>query len=367
MEKYEINKYISSFQKEVSDLYKTLNIKDNSIKLEELEALISKSDFWDDQVKAQGIISESNLIRSNINSYNLINNDLNNLLSLFELSESDDEIAALIDEEILKFSDDLEKLKNLTLLSDKYDNYNAIMEIHPGAGGTESNDWALMLYRMYSRYFAKKGFKVKLLDYQAGEEAGIKSVTISVQGDYAYGHLKAERGVHRLVRISPFDSQSRRHTSFCSCDVVPQIEDNNNDIIIKDEDIRIDVFHSSGAGGQSVNTTDSAVRVTHLPTKIVVSCQNERSQIKNKETCLKILKSKLLELSIRKQEEELQAIKGSQSQNSFGSQIRSYVMHPYSLVKDHRTQFESGNVNSVLDGDIDSFIQAYLKFIKEGN
>ncbi len=246
------------------------------------------------------------------------------------------------------------------MLNSPYDKYNCILEIHPGAGGTESCDWASMLYRMYLRYCEKKNFKVELLDYQDGEEAGIKSVSIRVIGLNAYGYLKNEKGVHRLVRLSPFDSNNRRHTSFASIEVTPEL-DQDNTIEIDEKDLKIDVYRSTGAGGQGVNTTDSAVRITHLPSKIVVTCQNERSQIQNKEQALRVLKNKLLLKKIEEQEEELNRIKGVQSNIDFGSQIRSYVMHPYSMVKDHRTNVETSNVNKVLDGDIDLFIESNLK------
>ena len=248
----------------------------------------------------------------------------------------------------------------LTLLNGPYDTNNCILEIHPGAGGTESCDWASMLYRMYLRYCENKKFKVELLDYQAGDEAGIKSVSIRVIGHYAYGYLKNEKGVHRLVRLSPFDSNNRRHTSFASVDITPEIE-NDNSIEIDDKDLKIDVYRSTGAGGQGVNTTDSAVRITHLPTKIVVTCQNERSQIQNKEQALKVLKSKLLLIKLEEQEKEMNKLKGDQMNIDFGSQIRSYVMHPYSMVKDHRTNIETSNVSKVMDGDIDMFIEENLK------
>ena len=248
----------------------------------------------------------------------------------------------------------------LTLLNGPYDTNNCILEIHPGAGGTESCDWASMLYRMYLRYCENKKFKVELLDYQAGDEAGIKSVSIRVIGHYAYGYLKNEKGVHRLVRLSPFDSNNRRHTSFASVDITPEIE-NDNSIEIDDKDLKIDVYRSTGAGGQGVNTTDSAVRITHLPTKIVVTCQNERSQIQNKEQALKVLKSKLLLIKLEEQEKEMNKLKGDQMNIDFGSQIRSYVMHPYSMVKDHRTNIETSNVSKVMDGDIDIFIEENLK------
>jgi peptide chain release factor 2 len=256
----------------------------------------------------------------------------------------------------------LESFETMVYLSDRNDDLNAIIEIHPGAGGTESHDWAEMLYRMYFRYAENKGFTVLVNDYQSGGEAGIKSATLSISGDYAFGLLKAERGVHRLVRISPFDASGRRHTSFASVNVVPEVDD-TIDIEIKDNDLKIDTFRSSGAGGQSVNTTDSAVRITHLPTNMVVSCQNERSQIKNREQALKILKGKLYQRELEKQQEALNAERNSDTSNAFGSQIRSYVLHPYTMVKDHRTNEEMGNTTKVLDGEIDPFIRAYLRLL----
>ena len=254
----------------------------------------------------------------------------------------------------------MEKTNLLLLLSGPYDKNNCILEIHPGAGGTESCDWASMLYRMYTRYCEKKNFKVEVLDYQDGEEAGIKSVSILVKGLNAYGYLKNEKGIHRLVRLSPFDSNNRRHTSFASVEVTPEIE-KNDEIEIDEKDLKIDVYRSSGAGGQGVNTTDSAVRITHLPTKIVVTCQNERSQIQNKEHALNVLKNKLLILKMEQEEEKINQIKGESKEINFGSQIRSYVLHPYSMVKDHRTNVETSNTDRVLDGDLDLFIEENLK------
>ena len=254
----------------------------------------------------------------------------------------------------------LEELNLILLLNGPYDKNNCILEIHPGAGGTESCDWANMLYRMYLRYCEKKNYKVTVLDYQEGEEAGIKSVSIMIRGDYAYGYLKNEKGVHRLVRLSPFDSNNRRHTSFASIEVTPEINQDIN-IEIDEKDLKIDVYRSSGNGGQGVNTTDSAVRITHLPSKIVVTCQNERSQIQNKEQAMKVLKNKLYLKKLEEQEKELNEIKGVQSNIDFGSQIRSYVLHPYSMVKDHRTGVETSNTTKVLDGDIDLFIESNLK------
>ena len=288
--------------------------------------------------------------------------DIDTSLELLELLEEDPNEALIIENEenIQKISKKVDEYQLLTLLNGPYDKNDCILEIHPGAGGTESCDWASMLYRMYLRWCETKGFKVTLLDYQAGDEAGIKSVSIKIQGENAYGYLKNEKGVHRLVRISPFDSNSRRHTSFASIDVTPEIEQ-DTDIEIDDKDLKIDVYRSTGAGGQGVNTTDSAVRITHLPTKIVVTCQNERSQIQNKEQALKVLKSKLLLKKLEEQEAEMNKIKGDQSEIAFGQQIRSYVMHPYSMVKDHRTNAETSNVNAVLDGDIDFLIEANLQ------
>ena len=365
MEKYELNKFIEEYKKKINDLYYAFNVEKNKITYDELKTQMEAPDFWNDQKKAQGVISESNLIKQKLDSYNLVNNRFNDILDLVELSEEDEQAVEMLDDEIDDFKNVVTEIEQKALLSGKYDFNDCILELHPGAGGTESMDWALMLFRMYNRYCQRKGFKVTVLDYQAGDEAGIKSVTMAIKGDFAYGELKSERGVHRLVRISPFDSNARRHTSFCSCDVSPQIKE-ADDVEIKDEDIRIDTFLSSGHGGQGVNTTYSAVRITHLPTNIVVTCQNERSQLKNKDICMSVLKSKLLEIELKKQESELKNIKGEQMAINFGSQIRSYVFTPYTMVKDHRTDFENFNVEAVMDGDLDGFIDAYLKFLASG-
>ena len=274
--------------------------------------------------------------------------------------ENDDELLQNINNNEKKLSKDIEKLEIFLLLSGPYDKNNCILEIHSGAGGTEACDWADMLFRMYLRFLEKNHFKYEVLSYLDGDEAGLKSASINVTGNYAYGYLKGEKGVHRLVRLSPFDANHKRHTSFASVDITP-IFNNDIDIKIDDKDLKIDVYRSSGAGGQHVNTTDSAVRITHLPTKIVVTCQNERSQIQNRETAMNILKGKLRLLEIEKQEKEMNNIKGDTVNIEFGSQIRSYVMHPYSLVKDHRTNYETSNVSKVLDGDIDMFIESFLK------
>ncbi len=281
------------------------------------------------------------------------------MINLLEV-EFDDELLKDLEISTKKLQLETENLNKLLLLNGPYDKYDCILEIHPGAGGTESCDWASMLYRMYLRYCEKKSFKVTVLDYQDGDEAGLKSVSILIKGTNAYGYLKNEKGIHRLVRLSPFDSNNRRHTSFASVEVTPDI-DKDVDIQIDEKDLKIDVYRSSGAGGQGVNTTDSAVRITHLPTKTVVTCQNERSQIQNKEQALRVLKNKLLLMEIERQEQELNKIKGDQMNINFGSQIRSYVMHPYSMVKDHRTNTETSNVTKVLDGDIDEFIEDNLK------
>ena len=294
-----------------------------------------------------------------------VTNLKNKIASNLELlSLDDEEIRNLIIEQVSEIKEELEELEITVLLNGPYDKYNAVLEIHPGAGGTESCDWASMLYRMYTRWCEKKGYKYEVIDEQKGEEAGIKSVSMIIYGINVYGYLKNEKGVHRLVRISPFDANKRRHTSFASVDVTPYINNEEIDIEIKPSDLRIDVYRSTGAGGQGVNTTDSAVRITHLPTKIVVTCQNERSQIQNKEKALEILKNKLYQLEVEKQEKELKELKGEQADINFGSQIRNYVMHPYSLVKDLRTNVETSNVNKVLDGDIDLFINSCLKGIR---
>ncbi len=293
-----------------------------------------------------------------VKEYEDIDNKLNDLIELF--NSNDEEVTSLIESELEVLNKEIDELELFTLLNNPYDKNNAILEVHSGAGGTEACDWALMLYRMYTRYCDLKGFKYEIVDYQDGEETGIKSASIRVKGNYVYGLLKCEKGIHRLVRLSPFDSNHRRHTSFASVLVTPEINGEVN-IVINDEDLKIDVFRSSGKGGQGVNTTDSAVRITHLPTKIVVTCQNERSQIQNKEEALKILKNKLKVLEIEKNEEKIKNIQGEQMNIDFGSQIRSYVMHPYSMVKDHRTNFETSNVEDVLNGELDEFIKEELK------
>lgn len=318
--------------------------------------------FWDDQDTAQKVINELNSLKSYVNNLEALEERVENLEVSYELvkEENDQELFDELSGEITEIVSDVNEFELLMLLSEPYDANNAILELHPGAGGTESQDWASMLLRMYQRWAETKDFKVEMLDYLAGEEAGVKSVTLLIKGHNAYGYLKAEKGVHRLVRISPFDSSGRRHTSFASCDVMPEMSD-DVDIEIRTEDIKVDTYRASGAGGQHVNTTDSAVRITHLPTNVIVTCQNERSQIKNREAAMKMLKSKLYQLEIEKQQQELAEIRGEQKDIGWGSQIRSYVFHPYSMVKDHRTNTEIGNTQAVMDGEIDPFIDAYLR------
>lgn len=327
-----------------------------------LEKEMTEPGFWDDQRGAQKVIDESNGLKRIVDLFEEIEETYENLEVSYELvkEEADEELFQDLNEQLEVFIEKINEFELEMLLSEPYDAKNAILELHPGAGGTESQDWASMLLRLYQRWAEKKGFSVEMLDYLPGEEAGVKSVTLLIKGHNAYGYLKTEKGVHRLVRISPFDSSGRRHTSFVSCDVTPEMDD-DVEIEVRDEDIKIDTYRASGAGGQHVNKTDSAVRLTHLPTNIVVTCQNERSQIKNREAAMKMLKSKLYQLEIEKQEQELASIRGEQKEIGWGSQIRSYVFHPYSMVKDHRTNTEVGNTQAVMDGEIDSFIDAYLR------
>lgn len=331
-------------------------------RVNELESQMSDATFWDDQDQAQKVISESNHLKGLIERVNELAESYEDLQVLLDLAieENDESIFPEVDKGIKGLKKKFHDFELQLLLSEPYDKNNAILEIHPGAGGTESQDWAEMLLRMYTRWAEDHDYKVETLDYLAGDEAGVKSVTLLIKGHNAYGYLKAEKGVHRLVRISPFDASGRRHTSFVSVDAIPEIDD-DAEIEIKTEDIKIDTYRASGAGGQHINTTDSAVRITHLPTNVVVTCQTERSQIKNRERAMKVLKAKLYERQIEEQKKELAEIRGEHKEIGWGSQIRSYVFHPYSMVKDHRTNTEMGNVNAVMDGEIDSFIDAYLR------
>ena len=331
--------------------------------LSKLESKTTELNFWEDSQNSSNILKKINEIKTKIGNYKSVNSDLQNLIDLTELleQENDIELEKELQKGITILQNNIEKLEISTLLSGKYDKNNAIVTIHPGAGGTEAQDWAEMLYRMYSRWANKKGFEVKELDYLEGEEAGIKSVTFLVQGLYAYGNLKGELGVHRLVRISPFDSGGRRHTSFASVEVLPEITEDIK-IDINPDDLRIDTYRASGAGGQHINKTSSAVRITHIPTNIVVSCQTERSQFQNRDTAMKMLKSKLLNLKEKEHKNTIDELKGIQMDIAWGSQIRSYIFCPYTLVKDHRTNYEVGNVQSVMDGNLEGFINSYLKY-----
>ena len=331
-------------------------------KLQELEEQTTKQEFWEDTENTTKVLSEIKKIKGKYTKYKELEKELNNLIELSELvqQEYDEEIANDIIKNTKKEQRNLEKLELEILLSGKYDSNNAIITIHPGAGGTESQDWAEMLYRMYTRWATKNEYEVKELDYLEGEEAGIKSVTFEVIGQNAYGYMKSEKGVHRLVRISPFDSGGRRHTSFASVEVLPEITE-DIEININPDDLRIDTYRASGAGGQHINKTSSAVRITHIPTNIVVACQSERSQIQNRETAMKMLKSKLFDLKEQEHKEKIEDLKGEQRDIAWGSQIRSYVFCPYTMVKDHRTNYEVGNMQGVMDGDLDGFMESFLK------
>ena len=339
------------------------DLEEKETNIKEYEEMMADPDFWNDGDKAQDIINKNNALKSVVQEFSTLEEGLENSEVLFEMykEESDEDTHQELIEQLNTLQQIANDFELKMLLSGEFDANNAILELHPGAGGTESQDWGEMLLRMYQRFADKKGFKVETVDYLPGDEAGIKSVTLLIKGHNAYGYLKAEKGVHRLVRISPFDSSGRRHTSFVSCEVTPEFDNDNIEIEINSEDIKIDTYRASGAGGQHVNTTDSAVRITHQPTGIVVTCQSERSQIKNREQAMKMLKAKLYQKKIEEQEAELAAIRGEQKEIGWGSQIRSYVFHPYSMVKDHRTNVETGNTNAVMDGDIDLFIDAYLK------
>lgn len=330
-------------------------------KIKKLEEEISSPNFWNNKQRSEEVINELNSEKKVLDDVKHLLDETKDYLEMAKtLNADDEESLTWLEDENKTLTKKIDETETLILLNGTYDKNDAVLEIHSGAGGTEACDWANMLYRMYLRYAEKKHYKIELIDQQPGLEAGIKSITVIVKGQYAYGYLKNEKGIHRLVRISPFDSGARRHTSFASVSVTPVIDDTVK-VDINEKDLKIDVFHSSGAGGQSVNTTDSAVRITHLPTGIVVTCQNERSQVQNKAKAMQILKSKLYEIEEENKKQELKELKGEQRDINFGSQIRSYVMHPYSLVKDHRTGCEETNVNKVLDGDLDKFINANLR------
>ena len=359
-------KYLNMLKNRLSEIYDSMKISSLKEEASILEKKTTEEGFWND-TEASGIIfSKLKAIQKKINLYESLNTTLANLLEMNELLlvELEESLAKELLLSSKKLEEDIEKLEIQTLFSGKYDNNNAIITLHPGAGGTESQDWAQMLYRMYGKWASSNGFTLKELDYLPGDEAGIKSVTFLISGDNAYGYLKSEMGVHRLVRISPFDSGGRRHTSFASAEVLPEITD-DIEIEINQDDLRIDTYRASGAGGQHINKTDSAVRITHIPTNIVVSCQSERSQTMNKETAMRMLKSKLLDLKEKENKETISELKGEQKDIAWGSQIRSYVFCPYTLVKDHRTNYEVGNVEAVMNGEITEFMQEYLKMLIE--
>jgi len=337
------------------------DIENKRIKIEELEKEIAKDGFWDDLENSQTILKKSKGLKSSVEKYETLKTELEDLqvLNFLANEENDESLVTEVGDGIKKILKKVDKITLETLLSGQYDKNNAILTLHSGAGGTEAQDWVEMLYRMYLRWAERNDFSVKELDYLAGEEAGIKSVTFLVEGENAYGYLSCEKGVHRLVRISPFDANKRRHTSFASLDVMPEITD-DVEININPADLRVDTYRASGAGGQHVNKTESAIRITHIPTGVVVSCQTERSQIQNRDTAMKMLKSKLVEIKEREHLEKIEDLKGDMKDIAWGSQIRSYVFHPYSMAKDHRTNYEIGNVYSVMDGEIDEFITAYL-------
>ncbi|MFF5399215.1 peptide chain release factor 2 [Peribacillus butanolivorans] len=362
MELAEIRNELERTTQRLTDFRGLFDLDEKEARIAQLENEMTHPDFWNDQSKAQTVINETNALKDQVNQLSDLNDAYENLDLTYELvkEESDEELLAELVEEITILSQKMNEFELQLLLSEEYDSKNAILELHPGAGGTESQDWGSMLLRMYTRWGEKRGFKVETLDYLPGDEAGIKSVTLLFKGHNAYGYLKAEKGVHRLVRISPFDSSGRRHTSFVSCEVMPEFDETIN-IEIRTEDLKVDTYRASGAGGQHINTTDSAVRITHLPTNTVVTCQNERSQIKNKAQAMNMLKAKLYQLEIEQQQADLDEIRGEQKEIGWGSQIRSYVFHPYSMVKDHRTSAETGNLGAVMDGDIDMFIDAYLR------
>ena len=346
---------------EIDDLIKALSLESVNKELAELEAKTAEPGFWNDPEATRPVVARQNALKSRLDDAKTLNDDRDDVSTLIEIADEtgDESMAADIEQALKKLETDVEKQRLSTLLTGEYDEKSAILTFHTGAGGTEAQDWVEMLYRMYRKYADNHGFKVTVLDYLDGDEAGIKSASIMLEGRNAYGYLKSENGVHRLVRISPFDSSGRRHTSFASLEVMPDIGDDKN-IEIREDDIKMDVFRSSGAGGQHVNKTSSAVRLTHIPTGIVVACQNERSQFQNRDMCMKMLKAKLIQIKEQEHLDKIDDIKGNQMEIAWGSQIRSYVFMPYTLVKDHRTGYEMGNVQAVMDGDLDGFINAYL-------
>ncbi|MBE6764157.1 MAG: peptide chain release factor 2 [Ruminococcaceae bacterium] len=363
----ELRLKLIAYEPEIKELAGAIGLTQMQRELAELEQRSAADGFWDDMEKAQKVTQRAANLRQRIEAYERLVSDYEDGLTLIEMADEveDLDMFAECEEAVEAVAAELERQRLATLFTGEYDNSNVIMTFHAGAGGTEAQDWAQMLYRMYTRWTELHGFNYRILDYLDGDEAGIKSASILIEGENAYGFLKGEAGVHRLVRVSPFDSSGRRHTSFSAVEVIPEIDD-NVEVEIRPEDIKMDVFRASGAGGQHINKTSSAVRLTHIPTGIVVACQSERSQFQNRDTAMKMLRSKLVEIKEREHLEKIEDIKGGQSQIAWGSQIRSYVFMPYTLAKDHRTGFESGNINAVMDGEIDGFINAYLKALATG-
>ena len=353
---------LQTLQKILSEIEESMNLPEIHNELEGLRQKMSEADFWNDVEQANKVSKRVKQLETKQERFVNLSQRAEDIDTLIEMAQEEEDASVIeeVESELKSLEKDSAKLRLELLLKGSYDACNAVMSLHAGAGGTEAQDWVSMLYRMYTRFCENSGWKVKVLDYLDGEEAGIKSVAFEVSGENAYGYLKAEAGVHRLVRISPFDSSGRRHTSFASVDVTPVLEDEGNDIVINPDELRVDTYRSSGAGGQHVNTTDSAIRITHLPTGIVVQCQNERSQIQNRETAMRMLRGKLAELREREALEKMNALKGEMKKIEWGSQIRSYVFQPYTMVKDHRTGTESGNIDAVMDGDIGMFIDSYL-------
>ena len=353
---------LSALAKDIEELGSAIRVDELKAEIAEMEKKTFEENFWNDQENSSKVLQKIKQLKDKSDRFDNLKSRLEDTLMLAEMAieENDESSVEEVESELAFIEAEAEKQRLETLLCGEYDKNNAIVSFHPGAGGTEAQDWALMLYRMYTRWGERHGFNVKLIDWLDGEEAGLKSATIMISGLNAYGYLKSENGVHRLVRVSPFDSSGRRHTSFASVEVMPEFDDDNN-IELREEDLEITAHRSSGAGGQHINKTDSAIRIVHIPTGIVVGCQTERSQLQNKETALKMLKSKLLEIKEREKLDRIEDIQGNKTNIEWGAQIRSYVFMPYTLVKDTRTGYEDGNISAVMDGDIDGFINAYLK------
>ena len=368
MELIELKKELEEVNKQISEFKTSLKIEEKEQRVAEIENMMLDADFWNDSETASTLVTESKSIKKELDEFSAMLDYLNHSEEMIEFlnDEDDEEIYQDLLETVVNLKSSVEDFSFRLLFSEEYDNNTAILEIHAGAGGTDATDWSELMLRMYERFFTKQGLKYSYLNYQSGDITGVKSATIKIEGDFAYGLLKGEKGVHRVVRISPFDPSGKRHTSFASIDVIPEFNEDEINIEINNEDLKIDTYRAQGAGGQHINTTDSAVRITHLPTGIVVQSQSERSQIQNKDAAMKNLKSKLHQLELEEKEKELAAIRGEQKDIGWGSQIRSYVFTPYTMVKDHRTNYEVSTVDKVMDGEIIDFIDAYLHYnIKE--